>query len=105
MSRIDVVEIDWRIIDAVGPHYDAMARDHGVTLNIHRADIHQWRAPRGRTWDVGWFDIWETINTDDMPEVRRLRDRFRRRLSWFGAWAQYDRIEAGKRERSGRWAY
>jgi hypothetical protein len=105
MSRIDVVEIDWRIIDAVAPHYDALARDHGITLNIHRADIHEWRAPRGRVWDVGWFDIWDTISTDDMAEVKRLRDRFRKRLGWFGAWAQYDRIQANKRVRTGHWAY
>jgi len=104
-ERIDVVEIDPRVIRAVGAHYAALADDHGVELNIHEADIHQWRAPRGATWDVGWFDIWPTINDEDMPEVKRLRDRFRTRVGWSGAWAQDERIAMKRRIASGRWAY
>lgn len=102
---IDVVEIDPRVIRAVGAHYLDLARERDCTLRLHHADIHQWRAPVGSWWDVGWFDIWETIKEDDMDEVRRLRNRFYRRLGWSGAWAQEERVAMRRRIRSGKWAY
>jgi hypothetical protein len=105
MSRIDVVEIDPRIIKAVAPHYERLAHDHDIELFIHQADIHEWRPQRGLFWDMAWFDIWPTINDEDMPEVKRLRDRFRTRVGWSGAWAQDERIAMKRRIASGRWAY
>jgi hypothetical protein len=104
VSGIDVVEIDPRIVRAVEPHYQALAYEYGVDLAIHTADIHAWRAEPHSRWDVGWFDIWPTINDADMAEVKRLRDRFRTRLGWFGAWAQDERIAARRRVKQG-WAY
>jgi hypothetical protein len=103
--RIDIVEIDPRVIRAVGPHYLRMGDDQGCDIRIHEADIHEWRPPNKATWDVGWFDIWPTINDEDMDEVKRLRSRFGRRLGWFGAWAQDERLAMRKRIRSGKWAY
>jgi hypothetical protein len=100
-----VVEIDKRIIHAVGPHYYWLANQYGVDLEIHCSDIHTWQPERGSGWDVGWFDIWPTIDCDDMPEVARLRNRFSRRLGWFGAWAQPERVAMARRIRSGKWAY
>lgn len=105
VGRIDVVEVDKRIIHAVGPHYYWLAKKHDVDLAIHRADIHDWQPERGPRWDVGWFDIWRDINDLDMPEVKRLRDRFRRRLGWSGAWAQNERVAMRRRINSGKWAY
>lgn len=106
MKRIDVVELDPRIIRALGPHYQGLAKEHGLELVIHEADIHQWRAEKGQRWDVAWLDIWPTINDDDMPEVRRLSARFQRgRASWVGAWAQDERRAMRRRIKSGRWAY
>lgn len=102
---IDVVEIDPRVIKAVGPHYQALADEHEVALRIHEADIHAWRPSRGAAWDIGWFDIWPNISTDDMPEVRRLRERFRPRLGWFGAWGQEERIASNRRVRTGKGFY
>jgi hypothetical protein len=105
MGSIDVVERDERVIEAVSRHYIAMANKAQVELRIHHADIHAWRPPRGAFWDVGWFDIWADINEADLPEVKRLRDRFRPRLGWFGAWAQADRLGQKRRIASGQWAY
>jgi hypothetical protein len=105
ISGIDVVEIDPRIVEAVGPYFRDLAEKHDVDLAIHVADIHRWRAPRGAGWDVGWFDIWPTISDIDLPEVTRLRNRFRSRLGWFGAWAQDERLAMKRRVKSGKWAY
>lgn len=97
MQWIDVVEREQRVIDAVGPYYQALAELNGITLNIYCEDIHRLRVPTSRRWDVGFFDIWADIDSDDMPEVTRLRKRFSKRLGTFIAWAQSDRI--GQRQR------
>ena len=108
LEWIDVVERDQRVIDAVGEHYRQMAVDRGIILNIHHADIHKWRANQWvgsvyrthPTWDVGFFDIWPTIDMEDRAEVQRLRRRFKPRLGWFGAWAQDERNAQAKRIRN-----
>jgi len=105
VSRIDVVEREPKVIEAVGPYYEGLARKYGCDLRIYQADIHQWKRPRNAWWDLGWFDIWATINEDDMAEVKLLRDRYRRHLGWFGAWAQYDRIAQRRRVKSGKGLY
>jgi len=72
ISGIDVVEMDPRIVAAVGPYFQELAEEHDVDLEIHTADIHAWRAPPGSGWDIGWFDIWPTISDLDLPEVREV---------------------------------
>jgi hypothetical protein len=101
VAHIDVVEREERVLAAVGAHYVDMAAALSIDLTIHCANIHDWRAPKGRTWDVGFFDIWDTISMDDMPEVTRLRKRFGQRLGYFEAWAQAERIAQAKRIRTG----
>ena len=104
MKWIDVVEREQRVIDAVGPYYHYLAEQYGCVLNIHHADIHKWRTERGEVapcWGIGFFDIWPHIDSEDMPEVRRLRNRFRPRLVHFEAWAQDERIAQARRIRTG----
>jgi len=105
ISRIDVVEREPRVIEAVGAYYATLARKYGCDLRIYQADIHQWKRPVNAWWDLGWFDIWADIDMADMREVKLLRDRFRRHLGWFGAWAQSERIQQNRRLRTGKWAY
>jgi hypothetical protein len=100
MSAIDVVEREERVLRAVAPHYLELAHAHGCELHFHCADIHQWKVPRGSTWDIGFFDIWPTIDQEDMPEVTRLRKRFHSRTNTFVAWAQDERIAQAKRRRN-----
>jgi len=100
IRMIDVVESDPRVLKAVGPYFQALAEEHGVMLFLHLSDIHAWRPPSMQKWDIGFFDIWATINDEDMAEVTRLRKRFRKRLAWFGSWAQDERIAQRKRIRN-----
>lgn len=105
IPEIDVVERDSRVIAAVGEHYQELAAQHEVSLRIHQADINDWRPPRSACWDLGFFDIWANIDMADLPEVARLRRRFRPRLSRFEAWAQKERIAQKRRIKSGKWLY
>ena len=105
MSHIDVVESEGRVLDAVGPYYAGLAEEHGCKLRLHHADIHAWRSERGMVWNIGFFDIWPTIDQDDLPEVTRLRRRFRDRVHSFDAWAQMDRLLSKQRVRNGTGFY
>jgi hypothetical protein len=105
VPRIDVIEVDQRVIDAVGPHYHAMAKAQDVALGIWQGDIRDFRPPKGSYWDLGYFDIWSDINSDDMAEVELLRKRWWRRLGKFEAWAQKERVAQKRRVASGKWAY
>lgn len=105
VPRIDVIEYDQRVINTVGPHYHDLARKYGIALGIHQGDIRTYRPPKGATWDLGYFDIWSDINSDDMAEVALLRKRWWRRLGKFVAWAQDERVSQKRRLASGKWAY
>lgn len=105
ITRIDVVEREQRVIDAVGPHYLALAAEYGCELHFHCADIHAWRPARGLAWSIGFFDIWADIDMDDRPEVDRLRRRFRSRVRVFDAWAQDERNAQARRIRQRRGFY
>jgi len=105
IARIDVVEREGRVLDAVGPYYATLAQEYECDLRYHCADIHAWRPERGLDWTIGFFDIWAHIDMDDRPEVERLRRRFRPRMGHFVAWAQDERNAQARRIRSGTGLY
>lgn len=82
VEHVDVVEIDKRVVELVGAHYD----DPRVT--IHHADAYeQAKAWPCRTrWDVAWHDIWPDLCTDNLPDMARLHRSYGRRVRWQGSW-------------------
>jgi hypothetical protein len=86
VSYIEVVELDQDLIDLVGPHYK------DPRLRIVQGDIFKYRCERNVTkFDWAWYDIWDTISDDNLPEMRRLRRRFANRMSGNGkqlCWAE-----------------
>lgn len=85
VEHVDVVEIDKRVIDLVGPHY---LKDPRVT--IHHADaVKQMQAwPADARWDVGWTDIWPEINPDNLEEMKSFTDFYGPRCGFHGNWAE-----------------
>jgi len=85
VEHIDIVEIDKRVIDLVGPHY---AKDSRV--NIIHADAYEQakKWPKGTQWDVGWSDIWANPSTDELKEMAILNRSYGRRCTWHGCWYQ-----------------
>lgn len=85
VEHVDVVEADPRVIKLVGPHYTTDPRVnlvHGDAYEIARSG---WA--NGTRWDVGWSDIWPTLNTDDLDSHVRLNRSYGRRCTWHGCWA------------------
>jgi hypothetical protein len=85
VERVDVVELDERVIKLVGPHYASDPR-----VNIIHADayeqINAW--PRGSRWDVAWSDVWPELSADNIPSMDVLHQYYRRRTQWHGCWGR-----------------
>lgn len=86
--NVDVVELDQRIIAAVGPSLEALAAEHGVECRIWCDDAVTKRWPVGQRWAVVWHDIWATICEDNRAEMGTLGRRFGRRCDWQGSWSK-----------------
>ena len=80
VTSVTVIEIDADVIALVAPH---LACDR---LTIVNADITKWTPAKGQRFDIGWHDIWDTITSDNLPEIthikRRLAKRVKRQLAW-----------------------
>lgn len=93
VKHVIVVEIDRHIIRLVAP---SVINDERV--KIVNADIREYRLPRGEHFDFGWHDIWDDISIDHLPEMNRIRDRFRRRIDKQMFWGK-DEAKAHDRKR------
>jgi spermidine synthase len=84
VEHVDVVEIDERVIELVGPHYA------GPRVTIHHADAYEQakKWPAGTRWDVAWHDIWPHLCTDNLPQMARLHRSYGRRVDWQGSWGK-----------------
>ena len=85
VKRVTVVEVSQDLIDLVWPTYQAR---YGDKIQIVCADINSWRPASGHRYDCAWFDIWDNISPDNLPEMARLHRRFSRSAAWRGSWAK-----------------
>lgn len=71
VSHIDVVEIDQKIIEWIGPEFESNPR-----VTIHHADAHEWDF-KGRAFDYIWHDIHDNNETEHLAlQHARLMTRF-----------------------------
>jgi hypothetical protein len=89
VTHVDVVEINETVIELVGPHYEKMAADRGVSLTIHHDDMFSIKWPRGTRWDVVWIDVWSDVTTDDLEVMARLRRSYGQRSNWNDCWGRH----------------
>jgi hypothetical protein len=89
VTHVDVVEIESAVIDLVGPHYQKIAADRGVSLVIHHGDMLKIKWPRGIRWDVAWFDIWGDLNGTERADMTKLRRSYGQRTGWNDCWGRW----------------
>lgn len=85
VERIDVVEIDARVVELVGRQY---AKDDRVRLHLADAYEQAKSWPPGTRWNIGWSDIWPDLTTDNLPDMARLNRSYGRRCDWHRCWGQ-----------------
>jgi hypothetical protein len=85
VKHVDVVEIDDRVIELIGPHYLKDPR-----VRIHHADAVEQMKKWGpdERWDVGWTDIWPEITADNLAQMRLFTDFYGERCTFHGNWSE-----------------
>jgi hypothetical protein len=84
VSHIDVVEIDQKIIAAIGPEFQDNPR-----VTIHHANAHDWNI-EGRSWDFIWHDIHDNDENEHLSvQHARLMMKYQTAtpIKRQGAWA------------------
>jgi hypothetical protein len=87
VRSVTVIEKYQDVVDLVLP---TLPRNE--KLQVVLGDICTWKPPRGRRYDVIWFDIWPDIEPTRLPEMTRLHRRYSRWLNranpecWMESW-------------------
>ena len=71
VDRVWIIEKNPEVIKLV-----AASLAH-LPVTIVCADAFEWLPEKGFKFDWAWHDIWPTMNDENLPEVARLRMRFR----------------------------
>jgi len=77
-----VIEIDPNVIALIGPH---IIDDR---LTIINGDAFQYKPPKGQRYQMVWHDIWDTICSDNLPQMHQLHRKYGRRTDWQGSWSR-----------------
>ena len=97
VTSITVVEISPEVPKMVLPYLPNKEK-----LNVVYADIMEWKPPRGKKWDVIYFDIWDNISADNYEEMKTLHRRYgRRKRVWIGSWCKKTCSSLARRDRRG----
>jgi len=71
INSITVIEKYQDVIDLVAPKFN----DNRIKYICD--DIFTWRPHKGIKYDTIYFDIWPTINTDNLIEIKKLHNIFK----------------------------
>jgi hypothetical protein len=85
VTDVTVIELEQDVIDLVAPTY---LKDKRVT--IINASAYDYKPPKGKRYGMVWHDIWDTISTDNLPEMGRLHRKYGRIADWQDSWAKYE---------------
>jgi len=88
VTHLTIIDNSPDVIKLTGPWLQGKAEELGKTVEIIEADALEWKPPKGETWDVAWFDIWDDLSTDNLKEMATLHRRFGKRAKWKGSWGK-----------------
>lgn len=83
VEHVDVIEVSPDVVALTGQRFVGDDR-----VQIHTADVYEKKWPTGTRWDMAWFDVWEHITADNLPEMASLARSYGRRAAWKGYWAK-----------------
>lgn len=98
VTHVTVIELSPEVIGLTAPHLKAR---YGDRLEVIQGDILTWVPPKDARWDCAWYDIWDGITPDNLPDMKRLHRRFGRRVKYQASWAR-GRCELAERNER-RW--
>jgi hypothetical protein len=80
VAHIDVVDINQDLIALLRRQLPS------DRVTLHHADAYAIKWPSGKTWDLAWHDIWPMISDDNLHGMRRLHQKYARRVRWQDSW-------------------
>lgn len=80
-----VIEINENVVSTIGKWFEDT---YPGRVQVIQADGMTWIPPKGQKWDLGWYDIWPDLCTDNLGEVAVLKRRFSKRCKWQAAWGE-----------------
>jgi hypothetical protein len=83
VTRATVIEVDPDVVALVAPHYT------DPRVEIVTASAFDYQPPKGVRYGMVWHDIWDSICSDNLPEMTRLKRKYGRRADWQGCWCEY----------------
>ena len=84
VTRLTIVEFSADVIRLVAPFLEAR---YPGRIEIIHGDAFTWTPPAGRTFSVGWHDIWPDPHTPtNAAEMDRLETRHGAWCDWQGFW-------------------
>lgn len=84
--HVVVYEIDQDVIELVSPGFKKELKSG--RLSIFKEDCFAYKPERGECYDVAWHDVWDTIDIDNLPQMRALKRKWARRVGRQLCWAE-----------------
>lgn len=82
VKSVTVIERSSEVLALVAPHFDV------PRVTIIECDALKWTPPKGQRIGLAWHDIWDTISSDNLDEMKTLHRRYGRRADWQGSWCR-----------------
>lgn len=82
VEHIDVVERDAEIVEGIS----ALIKSDKVSYHI--GDAYKMKFQATDKWDLAWHDIWPKIDDLNVPQMDRLRRKYKWRTRWQGCWQE-----------------
>jgi len=82
VTDITIIEKSKDVIELVSDYYN----DPRVT--IINADCFEWKPPKGKRYNAVWHDIWDNICADNLPEMKKLHRKYRKRADYQESWCR-----------------
>jgi hypothetical protein len=99
VTKVTVLELETDIIKMVHPYLN---KKWGKKLEVIHCDALEWRPPKGQRYGMCWFDIWPSMDSDNLPEMHLLHRRYGSKADWKGSWGR-EYIERDLRSNRGWW--
>lgn len=90
LKSITVIEKSQDVLNLVQKHYEnKYGNRDDIVLKIIHDDAFIYTPQPNTKYNAVWHDIWDSISSDNLPEMTCLHRRYGRRCKWQGSWARY----------------
>jgi hypothetical protein len=85
ITHITVIEKSPDVLTLVREHYQ---KKYDTRIEFIQADIFEWDPPPGVHWNYIWFDIWDTISSENLLQMSQLHKKFKKFTEQDAFWCQ-----------------